>query len=344
MSAAKTEDPTPRRLRELRSKGEVPISHRMTSGAALVGAVLAGVSVAPSTLRGLVALSNASLTGAVAPVQQLAAAGALVLASALPVAAGAALAAVVVAGLQTGLAFAPGRIAPDATRFKVGQTWAGRFRFEALVSGALAMIAVVAGSAAAALGVHRLVDAAGELGALAGEGPLAVAEAVGGAALVVAASWFGVSLLLAAVDAAWQRKAFLRRHRMSLQEIRDEAKRSEGDPRHKARRARAHRELLAGDLRSGVARADVVVVNPTHIAIGLRYRPEEVDAPVVTVTGRGERAKAIKRRARAAGVPEYAERRVARAIVTLEVGDEVPDRLFEPVAVIFRWLAEQDGR
>lgn len=324
------------------------MSSWLTRTASLLAGIVALLAVAPGTARQLGELLAVSLRGADAAAEPLAVAGAagrVWFGAAGAVAVAAALGAVAAGGMQTGFVFAPGRIAPDASRLKPGQTWASKLKLDALINGLIALIAATLGGVTAAVGIVQLVRSSRQLVPAASDGStLAAAGVVADAVAVVVASWVGIACLVAGVDAVWQHAAFRRRHRMSPQEIRDEYKQSEGDPQHKARRARSHRELLAGDLRSGVGRADVVVTNPTHVAVGLRYRPDEVDAPVVTVSGRGDRAAAIKREARRRGVLEYADPPSARAMVELEVGDEVPERLFEPIAVIFRWVEHERRR
>jgi type III secretion protein U len=340
MSTAKTEPPTPQRLRKLRRKGDVPISRKLNQTGALVGGLFGLGSVAVSHTRTLAEFTTLMMAHQVAPLEAVTTGLVVFASAALPVAGAAAVGAVSFGAIQTGMVFAPKRLAPDAKRFQVGQTWKAQFRSDALVNGFIALVAVALCAVAAAVGVNRLVSHAPQLAERAAtEGGLAVAGAVANTLAMVGGVWLIVAVVVAAIDLQWQRHSFLRRNRMSLQEIRDEYKQSEGDPEHKARRERAHRDLLQGDLRTGVKRADVVVVNPVRIAIGLRYRPDEVDAPVVTVIGRGDRAKAIKREAQKRRVPEYIDRRSARAIIELEAGDTVPEELFEPIAVIFRWLA-----
>ncbi len=341
MSTAKTEPPTPKRLRTLRRKGDVPLSRQLNKTGALVGALVGLAAVTSTSVRGLAGFAAAMMAHEAGWGDALSAGFRLFASAALPVAGAAAVGAVSLGAIQTGMVFAPKRLAPDMSRFRVGQTWKSQFRMDALINGAIALIAVTLCAVAAAIGVNRMVNHAPELAErAAAEGGLAVAGAVGDTLALVGVVWLIVAVVVAAVDLQWQRISFLNRNKMSLQQIRDEYKQSEGDPEHKARRERAHRDLLRGDLRSGVKEADVVVVNPVRIAVGLRYRPEEVDAPIITVTGRGDRAKAIKREARRKQVPEYADKRSARAIVDLEVGDTVPQELFEPIAIIFRWLRE----
>lgn len=346
MSTSKTEDPTPQRIRELRRKGTVAVSRELNKSAALVGALLAFIAVTPSVAHGLAGLFGLAATVS-DPARALWLAGGLLMRSALPIAGAAAVAAVAMGVVQTGMLFSPSTVLPRSERFKLGQAWSSQLRVDSLVNAAIAAGATLVCALVAASGIRRLVSHSDHLADTAlRQGASAVAGAVGDTMVSVGAAWLGVAATIALVDAVWQRHAFLRRNRMSFQEIRDQFKQSEGDPQHKARRARAHRELLQGNWRVGVERADVVVVNPTHLAIGLRYRPDEADAPIVTVSGRGDRAKAIKRLARRQGVPEYADRRCARAIIDLEVDEAVPDTLFEAVAVVFRWaqsLKESDA-
>ena len=343
MSTAKTEPPTPQRLRKLRRKGDVPLSRKLNQTGALIGAIFGITAVAVTHVRALTAFTAQMTAHGVDPLEALAASVAVFVGAALPVAGAAAVGAVAFGAIQTGMVFAPKRLAPDTKRFRLGQSWKAQFRADALVNGVIALVAVTLCAVAATIGVRRLVSHAPDLAERAAtDGGLAVAGTVADTLAMVGGVWLIVAVVVAAIDLQWQRHSFLRRNRMSLQEIRDEYKQSEGDPEHKARRERAHRDLLRGDLRAGVKQADVVLVNPVRIAIGLRYRPEELDAPVVTVTGRGDRAKAIKREAQRRKVPEYTDRRSARAIVDLEVGDAVPEELFEPIAVIFRWVSEQE--
>jgi flagellar biosynthesis protein FlhB len=344
VSTAKTEPPTPQRLRELRRKGEVPISRELDKTAALLGALAALMLMAPGTIRSLVQATRAALAGDLGVDAAMVAFGALTARAALTVALVAAVAAVASGAVQTGLMFSPGRILPAPDRLTPGKSWMARFRLETAVGGTIALIAALLGGAAAAVGVRELMTSASALVDLAAsDGAIAVAAVVADGIAATATIWLGIALVIALVDAVWQRSAFMRRNRMSLQEIRDEYKRSEGDPAHKARRAKAHRDLLASSIPDGVKRADVIVANPVRIAVGLRFRPEEVDAPTVTVVGRGATAKAIRREAARRRVPVYEERQVARALVDLEVGDEVPHTLFEPVAVVFRWIARSSG-
>ena len=113
---------------------------------------------------------------------------------------------------------------------------------------------------------------------------------------------------------------------------------------HTARR-RAHREVLLQAELSAVDKASVVIVNPTHLATALRYDEDAGDAPEVLAQGQGELARRIVERAQAAGVPVVRDVPVARALQELEVGDQIPEALYEAVAEILRevWETERQG-
>jgi flagellar biosynthesis protein FlhB len=144
-------------------------------------------------------------------------------------------------------------------------------------------------------------------------------------------------LLLGALDVVVTRRAWLRRLRMSKEEIARELKDSEGDSHLRAARERAHRELLAQATLASVRDASVVVINPTHLACALRYDETCGDrAPVVVATGQGDLAAGIVGAARAFGVPVVEDMPLARALFELSEGEPVPESLYEAVAEILR--------
>jgi flagellar biosynthesis protein FlhB len=152
-----------------------------------------------------------------------------------------------------------------------------------------------------------------------------------------------VGLALALLDLLVVRRAWLKRWMMTRDEVRRESRESEGDPELKAARRRAHQEMLTSAAIHAVKDASVVIVNPTHLAVALRYRDEEDAAPNVLAQGQGDLARRIVEAAHAYGVPVVRDVPIARALSELEVGDEIPEALYEAVAEILRevWAAEQ---
>ena len=182
---------------------------------------------------------------------------------------------------------------------------------------------------------------------------------LGGVELEQAWGWVGVQTIrflwsvvpivvfVGVVDLMYQRWRLQEDLKMSREEVKREHKESEGDPEAKAARSRAYQELVAHAALEAVRSADVLVVNPTHLAVALRYDQDDEDAaPEVVARGQEHLAKRMIDAAREAGVPVMRDVPLARALYLLEVGDEIPESLFEAVAEVLQaaWrLRENDG-
>lgn len=144
------------------------------------------------------------------------------------------------------------------------------------------------------------------------------------------------SVAVAVLDVIVIRRSWLSRLRMTRDEVKREHKEAEGDPKLRQERKRAHQQMLQGATLNAVKNATVVVVNPTHYATALFYSEEETDAPRVVAQGRDVIARQIIEAARAYGVPVVRDVSVARALDELQIGDEIPEVLYEAVAEILR--------
>jgi flagellar biosynthetic protein FlhB len=139
----------------------------------------------------------------------------------------------------------------------------------------------------------------------------------------------------------WQNERELK---MSRQDIKDETKESEGDPHVKARRRSMAGALARRRMMLSVSEADVVVTNPTHVAVALQYDPLVSDAPIVLAMGERKVAERIKARAREAGVPILENKPLARALLaSAEVGAPIPVELYRAVAEVLAWVFRQRG-
>ncbi len=148
-----------------------------------------------------------------------------------------------------------------------------------------------------------------------------------------------VLLFLAILDYAFQRWDYEKNLRMTRHEVREELKQQEGDPQIRARVRSLQRELAQKRMMDDVGQADVVVTNPTHVAVALRYTPEESAAPVVVAKGQRLIAEKIKELARLAGVPMVENKPLARALFTaVRIGDEIPEDLFKAVAEVLAFV------
>ncbi|MCG8590730.1 MAG: flagellar biosynthesis protein FlhB [Proteobacteria bacterium] len=149
----------------------------------------------------------------------------------------------------------------------------------------------------------------------------------------------------AAIDVAYSRWQFERKLRMSKQEVRDEHKQQEGDPLIKGQIKARQLEMSRLRMIAEVATADVVVVNPTHYAVALRYVRTQMAAPRVVARGRNRLAERIRRVARDHGVPIVENPPLARLLYrATRVGREVPEHLFEAVAEVLAYVYRLDER
>lgn len=154
-----------------------------------------------------------------------------------------------------------------------------------------------------------------------------------------------VMLLLALLDYAYQRYRHTKDLKMTKQEVKEELKSMEGDPVLKRRRREVQMQLALQRIRKDVPHADVVVTNPTHYAVALRYDPEAMAAPKVVGKGVDYLALRIREVAAAAGVPIVERPALARMLYAeVEVGREVPGKLFEAVAEILAYVYELTGQ
>lgn len=150
----------------------------------------------------------------------------------------------------------------------------------------------------------------------------------------------GAAFVFAAVDQVLVRRMFARKMRMSKHEVKQEYRQREGDPRIKRRRKQLQRELLkrSRSMR-GIRTADLVVVNPTHLVVGLRYEPGRMMAPTVVAKGAGEFALRLRKLAFIYGVPVLESKAFARELFrTAELGAEIPAPMYRTAASLYMHL------
>lgn len=331
---SKTEEPSPRRLRKAREQGDSPAAHTVGPTAGLVLAVLLVPGALSATAARAAELLRSALSGGGA--LDAATFALEVVALSAPLLVAVAFAGAAATLVQTGGVISGARLAPSLARLDPVEGFRNFFRLER----GFGLVRSLAGAlAVSVLAVMTLEDHAADVANAAGNGAaiaplvLALGKSIGWSAVLV-------GLVVAAVDVAVSRRAFLVRHRMTKDEVRREHREAEGDPELKARRRRAHQEALTGSILNAVKEATVVVVNPTHLANALRYVDGEDAAPRVVASGQGELARRIVEAARAYGIPCIQDVPVARALAELEVGDEIPEALYEAVAEILREVLE----
>jgi flagellar biosynthetic protein FlhB len=145
--------------------------------------------------------------------------------------------------------------------------------------------------------------------------------------------------VLAIGDYALQKYRHTTSLKMTKQEVRDEAKMMDGNPEIKRRVRRAQIEMMRRRMMQDVARATVVITNPTHYAVALEYRREKMAAPIVLAKGADEIALRIREKARSHGIPIIENKPLAQTLYrTAEIGETIPAPLFGAVAEVLAYL------
>ena len=155
--------------------------------------------------------------------------------------------------------------------------------------------------------------------------------------LLLRAGWFLGAIALA--DYGWQRFRLLQTMKMTRQEVKDEVRQNEGSGEVKGRIRRLQREMSKRRMLRDIARATVVITNPTHFAVALEYQRESMVAPKVLAKGADHLALKIRERAMQHGVPVIENKPLARSLyATAEIGDTIPAPLFAAVAEVLAYL------
>ncbi len=335
--------PTQHKLDEQRRKGEVPRSTDLNTAAAIGGLALVTFALGAPLLRAfvlpqVVLLDQAPDLAALVSERATPLVGGLMLAVALPLLPLFLVPmALVWAGLvaQRAVVFAPSKLAPKLSRISPVTNAKNKFGRNGLFEFAKSFVKLVVISALLWVflvsRLERIITAV-HLGAGGGVG------VVLGLVVEFLALVFVIMLVIGAIDFFWQHAEHLRRNRMSHKEMRDEIRQSEGDPHAKQKRRQRGTEIATSQMLTKVAGADVVITNPTHYAVALRWDRSAPGAPVCVAKGVDEIAARIRERAQEAGVPIHADPPTARALyATLELGDEVRPGLYEPVAAAIRF-------
>ena len=152
-------------------------------------------------------------------------------------------------------------------------------------------------------------------------------------------------VVLSIADYIYQKYEFEKKLRMSKQDIKDEYKKSEGDPFIKGQRRQKQRELAMNRMIQEVPKADVLITNPTHFAIAIRYDMETMDAPQVIAKGKDYIALKMREIAKEHQVMTVENKPLARALfAAVEIGDSIPEEMFHAVGEILAYVYFQEGR
>ncbi|MBO6935650.1 MAG: type III secretion system export apparatus subunit SctU [Deltaproteobacteria bacterium] len=343
MASEKTEEPTPKRLREARRKGQVPKSRELGTAAVVLatgGALVATGEGALAELRALFSLTFGAVESGTAPLSVLDAGLATASALIVPVLLAAMVAGTMASFLQVGPLLTMEPVKPQLKRLDVIQGIKNLFTRRQLMEllKTLLKMAIVGYVLWQVLrdGVRGIVG-------LAGRDAVAALEGTGSVVTSLLFRVGGAVLGIAILDVFYQRWQHRRDQRMTKDEVKREYKDAEGDPHAKQERERVHREIVEHDAVEQVRDADVLVVNPTHLAVALRYDEDAAEAPMVLAKGQEHLAQRMIQAAKESGVPIMRDVPLARALFELERGDEIPETLYEAVAAVLRAAWDERG-
>jgi flagellar biosynthetic protein FlhB len=347
-SQLRTEDPTPRRREEARKRGQVAFSPELTASVVVLAGVIILFVLGPTIGNHLVRMvqiqfreriltdltfADAKVIGGEQMQKMLSILGLSFAATFL--------AAVGVSLAQVGFLWLPDRILPDLDRVSPTTGFSRVVSLQTLRRSLIALLKIAGLTLIAALVVRSRVGEIVQLGR-------------GNASEMTAAAWevcirmmiYLAAALLAVgiVDYAFQWRRIEAALKMSRQDIKEEAKREEGDPMVKARLRALQRQRARSRTLAAVPKATVVVTNPTHFAVALRYDRGSERAPIVVAKGTGLLARQIAETARRHAVPVLERPPLARVLFfTVKEGQEIPPALFQAVAEVIAFVLRLRG-
>jgi len=345
----KTEAPTPRRRLEAREQGNIARSHDLSSAVMLLGMLLMlnwyGQGIVQA-LRGIMdrMLGPSSMRDFDAMTAVRGFCGALVQVGAAmtPLFIGAILIAVIVNLAQVGLFFNTKRLQPNLAALNPVRGLGKMFKGPGWVQMVMNLLKLLL------VGWVAYSAVAGRVGEIVMSQGLEFRQIFNlGASLVYAIGMriAIVLLILAILDYVYQRFRTEKELKMTKEEVKEEMRRMEGDPKIKQRRRQIAMQATMQRLKKDVPTADVVVTNPTHYAIALKYDPTGMSAPKVVAKGQDFLALKIREIAAEAGVPILERPPLARSLYQMvDVGQEIPEQFYAAVAEILAYVDELTGR
>lgn len=345
----KSQDATPHRRQQAREQGQVAFSQDLGSAILLIVAILTLMMLGGQLVKSVTAVLHLQLgtphwvrvdRGLI--LSHLASIEWAIGKWLLPITGILFLAAVLASVFQVGFLFVPSKLAPDLSKisplrgFKRIFSLSGAMR---LSFGLLKVIVIVVVAGAVVWSDRApLVNAS--------------ALAVGDLALYVSdlllrvGLWVGVALLILAIlDYAYQRWKHEQDIKMTTQEVREEMKNLQGDPQVIARRRLIQRQMIMNRLEDSVPKADVVVTNPTELAVAIQYEPATMAAPVVVAKGAGVLAQRIRRLALEHGIPIVERKPLARLLYRdVDVNHPIPDDTYATVAEVLAYVYQLKGK
>jgi flagellar biosynthetic protein FlhB len=341
-SSQKTEDPTQKRIEEARKKGDiaksqdVPIWFLLVAASAIMAGAGPLVQSIGEPLARLIDHPHAfRLTDGGA--QKLLASLVVSLLTPLGVVFGVLIAGALIGHvIQARPLWTLEKVKPDLSKLSPMKGFGRLFGAQGWMNLLKAVLKMAAVTVAMLYAVWPDATAILEAGRLEPAGMLAISQAVAGRLFIAALVVIG---LIAALDFFWQRWSFMQRMKMSRRDLREEHKQSEGDPQIRAKLRAIRLERSRKRMLAAVPKASVVITNPTHYSVALRYLPETDAAPVCLAKGVDDLALRIREKAKEHNIPIVENVALARALfATVEPEQSIPREHFEAVAKVIGFV------
>jgi type III secretion protein U len=347
----KTEKPTPKKLQDARKKGDVPKSKELTSTVLLIAWMGLGALVVGYASTRIADLCNSlftivgqgwEVTGYAGAVRSLGSQSfelllLLIAILLVPIAAIGTL----IEFLQVGPIVTFEKLKPSLEKMNPVEGVKRMFSMDNLIE---LLKSVLKAVLLVALGYIVIKSAIPDIAALA-HAPAAGAQAIGSVVWSLTLKLLGftaaVFVFVAVLDIAYQRYSFTKKMMMSIRDIKQEMKDSEGDPYVKGQRKQLQQEWAQRNQTNAARNANVLLVNPTHIAIAIEYDQESCPVPTISAKGEDHVAREMREAAEEAGVPIVRNIPLARDLFARgEVGEVIPSDVFDVIAEVILWARE----
>jgi flagellar biosynthetic protein FlhB len=347
--SSKTEDPTPKKLEEARRKGQVPLSREVNNWIMLLAATIVVLAIGPSVMADLLRYMRTFIEqphmmpgvpggfGVVLGDTFWAVIKILMLPFLVLVTA-----AFVGPFAQVGAIFAPNVIKPDLSKISPVKGMERLFSKRSLlefVKGILKLAII------ASVGTTILMPFYGGIDHMVGLDPIALLHELSSMVARLMMGILVVLVVVAVIDLVYQRQEHYKKMRMTKQELKDEYKQSEGDPHVKAKLRQLRQEKARARMMQSVPGADVVITNPTHFSVALKYDPETMGAPVVVAKGADDVAFRIREIAKENDVIIVENPPLARVLFnTVDIDEIIPAEHYQAVAEVISYVFRLKGK
>ena len=345
----KTEEPTPKKLEESRKKGQVALSREVNNWVMLFAGTIVILAIGPGSMSALTAhmksyIEKAHLMpsipggfGVILGDTFWAVLGILTLPLIVLM-----IAAFLAPFLQIGPLFSAEIIKPDFSKVSPAAGFKRLFSLRSIMEFVKGILKI---GIIGFIGTLLLTPFYGSIDHMIGLPVPLMMNEMASLVLRLMSGILVVLLVVAVADLVYQRYEHYKKMRMTKQELKDEYKQTEGDPHVRAKLRQLRQEKASARMMQAVPEADVIITNPTHYSLALKYNPEEMDAPVLVAKGVDDVAMRIREVAKEHDIPLYENKPLARALFdTVELDEVIPTEHYQAVAEVISYIFQLKGK